>query len=186
MANPINWVLDADEVAALPLEERQERTAAIKETRRRMERHGSVLGPNDGSNKDTLREWLEGLERAHDYCGANDGLLLELLGQLAQGSLARCVATYLHNLAPQDRTWENVKNEIFRLFMNEEEVQQLRARLSELYQKPYEDAKTYGRNFQLHAQRAYDAQNLANALIQEQLVRMFISGLRDELSLIHI
>ena len=64
--------------------------------------------------------------------------------------------------------------------MNEEEEQQLRAVIGEIYQLPYEDAKAYGRKFQLAAQRAYTQADLDHNLVQEQLVRMFVTGLRDE------
>ena len=64
--------------------------------------------------------------------------------------------------------------------MSEEEAQQLRAKLSEIYQQPYEDCKAYGRSFNLAAQRAYSEENVIHPMVQEQLVRLFISGLRDE------
>ena len=126
----VDWALNAAAIAALPENERRDRLHGIKEVRRRMERHGVMLGSNDGANKETLREWLDGIERARDYCGANDWLTLELLGMLSQGPLARCVAAHLR--IPENRTWAIVKAEIYRLFMNEEEEQQLRAVIGEI------------------------------------------------------
>ena len=64
--------------------------------------------------------------------------------------------------------------------MSEEEQQQQRAKLVDLFQKPYEDVKAYGRRFTLATQRAYPAAHLANLMIQEQLIRIFITGLSNE------
>lgn len=152
----------------------------IKECRRRLERHGQSIGTNDGSNKEILREWLEAVERAMRYCHATDALTIELVGVLAQGSLARVIARFLEAQGEEAVTWLAVKDHIITVYMSDEESQQLRAKLLSLKQKPYEDSKAYSRRFNLAAQRAYTDENLAHLMVQEQLVRLFIKGIADE------
>ena len=160
---PINWALTEEEVAALPREQRKDRDDTIREIRRRMEKSGFLLGANDGSNKESLTNWLEGIERARLYCGANGKMAIELVGMLATGPLGRSVEAYLQD--QELATWEQVKAEVFRLFMSEEERQQMRAKIAELFQYTYEDAKAYAMRFKLAAKRAYTQEHMGNPLI---------------------
>lgn len=71
------------------------------------------------------------------------------------GQLARIVATFVANNQPAQLSQANVRAEIARLFMSVEEVQHVRASLTTIYQKPYQDVKSYGKAFALTTQRAY-------------------------------
>ena len=165
----------------IPIDERRLRVAATKELRRRLERHGTMIGTNDGTNKESLREWMDAIDRAGRFTEATDRLVMELVGCLAQGPLARVIVSFLENTPEAaNRTWDHTKAEIRRLYLSEEEAQQLRARLNEQYQKPYEDVKDYGRAFKLATSRAYTDEQQQGDMVQEQLVRLFISGLRDQ------
>lgn len=112
------------------------------------------------------------------YTNANYRITLETVGVLATGQLARVLAAFLANNPAGNLTLANVRTEIERLFMSKEEQQQIRASLANIYQKPYQDIKAYGRAFELTDQRAYAASDLVHNMIQEQLVRMLVTGLR--------
>lgn len=70
---------------------------------------------------------------------------------VGNGQLARVVAAFFVNNEPANLTWANVCAEIERLFMSEEEQQQIRAGMATIYQKLYQDADAYGRAFVLRA-----------------------------------
>ena len=161
-------------------EERRTLIMATKELRRRMERHGQHIGTADGTNKDSLKEWVDSIDRAIRYCQATDALTIELVGTLASGPLARVIATYLDTQPVGQQTWAGVKAEISRNYLNEEEKYQMRQKVEQMYQKPYEDVQTYGRNFKMAVARCYSDAELAQQMAQENLIKIFISGLRDE------
>ena len=159
--------------------DRQLLLMATSQLRKRLERHGTYIGTADGNNKEALKEWMEAIDRAVKYCNATDALTIELVGCLAIGPLAKVIANYLDAQLIGGQTWAGIKTEIGRAYLSEEENQQQRANLEKIFQKPYEDVKAYGRNFQLAATKAYTDAHFNNAMVQESLIRLFLSGLRD-------
>ena len=54
-----------------------------------------IIGTADVTNKDSLKVWIDSMDRTIRYCQATDVLTIELVGTLASGPLARVIATYI-------------------------------------------------------------------------------------------
>ena len=144
-----------------PVQQQRLNLEATKEVRRRLEQHAKRIGVIDGSNREALREWLQNIDHAAAWTGANDGLLLEMVGYLATGGLAIQIRTYIAQLAAgQHASWGGVKAGIEEAFLNEDEREYLRARVEQLTQNPYEDSREYGRCYREAVGRAYDPLDL--------------------------
>ena len=154
---------------------------ATREIRRRLEQHAKKIGIADGSNRESLREWIRGVDTASVWTGATDSLVLEMVGYLASGSLATQILEYLQASAPGDpATWDGAKAAIIRAFLNEDEREYLRSKAEKVTQYPYEDSREYGRRYREAVNRAYEPTDLQLPLIAERLTRQFVQGLRDK------
>ena len=69
--------------------------AASQEVRKKLERYGRNIGTTDGTNREQLRAWLEGVEHALEWTGASDKEGLEMVGYLMAGSLAIFVRNHI-------------------------------------------------------------------------------------------
>ena len=164
-----------------PVQQQRLNLEATKEVRRRLEQHAKRIGVIDGSNREALREWLQNIDHAAAWTGANDGLLLEMVGYLATGGLAIQIRTYIAQLAAgQHASWGGVKAGIEEAFLNEDEREYLRARVEQLTQNPYEDSREYGRRYREAVGRAYDPLDLQVPLVRDRLAKQYLHGLRDK------
>ena len=146
--------------------------------RNKLRDHAKSIGVCDGNDKSQLKTWLKAVDRAHGYTQANDAQIIELVGTLAIGPLAEVIANYLK--LHQQQSWLGVKQEVRRAYLSEEELQMQRNALRELYQKPYEDVQAYGRNFSLKVSQAYPDTGLDNPYVQESLISMYLTGIKEE------
>ena len=151
---------------------------ATREVRRRLEQHAKRIGTADGTNKEALREWIRGVEYAAVWTGANDLLVLEMVGYLTTGGLATALRHYVNRVGPQ-RNWEEAKQEITAAFLDEDEREFLRAKVDKIVQNPYEDSREYGRRYRNAVGQAYDPADLQLPLVSERLSKQFVQGLRD-------
>ena len=90
--------------------------AAAREVRAKLEKYGRNIGTTDGTNREQLRAWLEGVDHAIQWTGASDREGLEMVGYLMKGSLAIHVRNFLQQQG-QGVTWDSVKTEVRRAFL---------------------------------------------------------------------
>ena len=131
---------------------------ATREIRRRLE-HAKWIGVTDGTNRESLREWLRGVDNARTWVNAYDNLIMEMVGYLISGSLATMVGNYITESSPEEHTWIGVKNAIIKAFLDEDEQEYLHSKVDNVLQSLYEDYRT-------HVTRAYEAEESAVPLVQ--------------------
>ena len=157
----------------------QGQVAQEREMRTRLERHARTIGVSDGTSRDGVRTWVEAIDNAKTWTGASDGLILDMVGYLAQGALANLILTHLEGAGQAQRTWDSVKAAITSGILSEDEAEWLRKRVSTMTQRPYEDSREYGRRFQEAVRKAYSQQELNMQVVRETVVGQFVNGLRD-------
>ena len=107
--------------------------------RRRLEQHAKRIGTADGTNKEALREWIQGVDQAAAWTGANDLLVLEMVGYLTTGGLATALRHYVDRVGPQSN-WGEARQEVTAAFLDEDEREFLRANVDKIVQNSYEDS----------------------------------------------
>ena len=108
--------------------------------RRRLEQHANRIGTADGTNKEALREWIQGVDQAAAWTGANDLLVLEMVGYLTTGGLATALHHYVDRVGPQSN-WGEARQEVTAAFLDEDEREFLRANVDKIVQNPYEESQ---------------------------------------------
>ena len=151
---------------------------AGRETRRRLENFASRIGVNDGTNREGLREWIQGIDSAKGWTTAPDILVLEMAAYLSSGSLASLIRNSVDGQVHP--TWDNCKTQIINTFLNADEQEYLRSRVDNLVQNAYEDSREYARRFQEAVDKGYSTTDLGVDLIKKRLISLFINGLRDK------
>ena len=160
---------------------------ATREIRRRLQQHAKGIGMTDGSNREALRSWLQGVDNAAVWTNANDGLVLEMVGYVALGSLANHIMAFMHSAPPgTTRAWEEVKQAVIAAFLDEDEKEYLRSKVDHVVQSPYEDSREYARRYREAVGNAYDQQELQLPLVMDRLTKQFIQGLRDKSVRTHV
>ena len=154
-----------------------------KDRRIRLERFGRSLGTVDGSSREALRRWIDGVDYAQKWVGATDLMVLELIGALVGGALASHLLSFkeqCQNAVPaKEMTWDAVKAEIKKSFLDNDEEEFLREVVDRTRQQPYEDTRAYAHRYLEAIRKAYTADDLKVALTQERLIKRYISGLSD-------
>ena len=145
----------------------------VKEVRRRLEQFASRIGPSDGSNKEALREWLDAIDHAFSYTGNHDSLVIEMVGYLTKGTLAKVVREKMLATNEKDRTWELCKSMITENFLSVDECEFLRSKVEKLHQGPNEDIREYANKYNSAVSKAYTETELKVPLIQERLIKTF-------------
>ena len=153
--------------------------ARHRDIRTRLERHAKGIGNTDGTDRESLRQWLAGVDNAKVWTNAPDAMILEMVGYLTSGSLALLLRGLLDNPPVGGNTWAGAKAAIEAAFLNEDEKEFLRSKVDKLAQTAYEDSRSYGRRFSDAVAKAYSEQELAVGLVMERLVKTFVDGLRD-------
>ena len=165
----------------LQIQQQRLNLEATRELRRRLEQHAKRIGSTDGADKETLREWLRGIDHAIAWTRANDVLVMEMVGYLATGSLATLIERFIREADPgAARTWLQVRQAIIEEFLNADEKEYLRSKVDSVHQNPYEDPREYGRRYRETVTTAYDVTELQLPLVMDRLVKQFIQGLRDK------
>ena len=104
---------------------------AAREVRQRLEQHSRNIGPCDRTNREQLRNWIEGVDHALQWTHASNREGLEMIGYLMTGSLAIHVRKYVG--ANAGAQWQNIK-EIKRAFLDENEDEFLWEKLETIAQ----------------------------------------------------
>ena len=152
--------------------------AASQEVRKKLERYGRNIGTTDGTNREQLRAWLEGVEHALEWTGASDKEGLEMVGYLMAGSLAIFVRNHIKE-STGTVTWEEVRKAIKKAFLEEDEDEFLRDVVEKSFQRPFEDTREYGRRYREAVRKAYSTADVEVALVKERLIKTFVKGLLD-------
>ena len=80
---------------------------AGREMCRRLENFASRIGVNDGTNREGLREWIQGIDSARGLTNTPDILILEMAAYLSSGSLASLIKNAVDGQV--DLSWNNCK-----------------------------------------------------------------------------
>ena len=152
-----------------------------KEVRSRLERFARNIGPVDGTSREALRRWIDGVDHAKEWCAASDKDILEMIGALLGGALATHTIAFKKqkDKDAEDLTWKDLKAEIRTHFLDNDEEEFLRATVDRTRQQAYEDTRAYAQRFLEAVRKAYTTADLAVALTQDRLIRQFISGISD-------
>ena len=154
-----------------------------KDRRLKLERFGRNLGTVDGSSREALRRWIDGVDYAKAWVNATDLMVLELIGALVGGALASHLLTFKEKCSnaqpPKEMTWEVIKAEIKKSFLDNDEEEFLREVVDRTKQQPYEDTRAYAQRYLEAIRKAYTVDDLTVQLTQERLIKQYIRGLRD-------
>ena len=175
MAEALRAAQRAEENARLRLQ-----LDGTREIRRRLEQFASRIGTSDGSNREALREWIDGIDHAYAYVGNQDNLVIEMVGYLTKGTLAKVVRERMLALRDGERTWDTCKKTIIDNFLNLNEMEYLRNKVENMSQGPYQDMRQYANNFALAVDKAYTDAEQRIDLIQKSLIKSFVKGIRDQ------
>ena len=156
-------------------------TQGAREMRMKLEKFAKNIGPVDGSSREEVRRWLDAVDHAKKWVDASDVYILEMVGALMRGNLASHMLTYKGTVrdAGEVLTWDKVKKEIEKQFLDSDEKQFLRLSLDRMCQQAFEDTRAYAQRFKEAVRKAYTPEDLKIALIQETLIRTYVGGLRD-------
>lgn len=143
-------------------------------------RIGKNIFPVDGSNRVDLRKWIEGVNHAKTWTNATDSVIVEFIGGIIHGSLAEHVREFVFVNKKGEATWDEVKHEITKAFLGEEEPQFLRELVARNHQVGSETVREYGRRYVSDVNKAYSQQERAVPLIQENLINTFIRGINHD------
>ena len=143
---------------------------AMREVRRRLEQHAKVIGHADGTDREALRKWIQGVNHAILLTNANDQMVMEIVGYLTAGSLARVITQFMQD-HPNNVTWNGVRDAITTTFLDEDEREYLRNKVRSIKQAPYQDSREYGERYRDALRKAYTQVELATPLIIEGLIK---------------
>ncbi len=146
-----------------------------------MERHAKRIGVQDGANKSALREWLEDISSAKEWCAASDSIVLANVGCLVKGNLDTAIRDWIreYDLAGTNVTWALVRARIEGEFLDADEREHLRKKLEALRQSATQDVREFAREFDRASKLAYSLAELAVPVLLERIIRMFVAALRD-------
>ena len=163
------------------LEQQRLDLAREESTRRKLDNFARTIGQSDGSDKETLRAWLRGIDHAHDRTGGNNALTLDMVGYLVKGALIDVVTGTIAAVpAGQNATWAGVRTAIVQHCLGEEEAELLREKVLDMKQLPFESVREYTNRFTSAVARAYDANHIGQSMLIATLKRTVIKGLRSK------
>ncbi len=147
-----------------------------------MDKHAKRISVQDGINKTALREWIEEISSAKEWCNASEAVTLYTVGYLVKGRLDLGIRRWIRdfNNPGTEVSWEYIKNQIAIEFLDADEAEHLRRKLTLMKQSGKQDVKEFSREFDQAVHLAYTDIELAVPLILEMVVRAFITSLRDE------
>ena len=104
--------------------------------------HEKSVGSCDGTSKQEVRNWIQGVDRAETWIeGATDQAVVQMAASLITGPLA----THLTRLkeaaiqAQQQLTWAAIKTEIRRAFLEVDEEETLREVADNMVQRQHKE-----------------------------------------------
>ena len=147
--------------------------------RKNLQLYARTIMTCDGSSKQSLRRFLESLEIAQLWSGADDKSILELASRLVTGNLASAMSKFVHVEMNGSASWAETKEYIKEQFLGKDELSALRSQLLRMAQTSYETVESYGRRFDQKAQKCYAPEELTLSVIQEQLIKVFVAGLQS-------
>lgn len=147
-----------------------------------MDKHAKRIAVQDGTNKTALREWLEEISSAKEWCNATDAVTLYTVGYLVKGRLDLAIRNWIrdYDTAQVDITWQLIRTRIAGEFLDADEGEHLRKKLERMKQSVTQDVKEFSREFDQAVHLAYTDAELGIPLILERVVRSFIAALREE------
>ncbi len=147
-----------------------------------LDKHAKRIGVQDGTNKTALREWLEEVSSAKEWCAATDAATLATLGYLVKGRLDTGIRNWIreYDIANIAVTWQLIKNRIEIEFLDADDGEILRKKVEEMRQSSSQNVKEFSREFDHAVHYAYTDTELGVPLILERVIRTFISALRNE------
>ena len=79
--------------------------------------------------------------------GNHDSLVIEMVGYLTKGTLAKVVREKMLATDEDEGTWEKCKSMITENFLSIDECEFLRSKVEKLHQGPYEDIREYANKY---------------------------------------
>ena len=155
---------------------------AANNRREQLRCHAKSIGACDGDNMDELRKWIANIDATIPcISGLTDEDVISMATTLMRGSLKIHVAKLLQGAADAQTplTWEGLKKEVQKEFLESNEEALLREIFHKLVQYDHENTQAYTRRFKEALRYAYSATDQAYGVVKQELVKKYINGLRD-------
>ena len=137
-------------------------------------RVGTFSGEGNGAQ---FTQWMKEMERVRIALKADD----ERMKFIALQTLSGQAADFATGLIKTDAqlTWDRLYAQLRERYSDLADVLFARQRLKRLKQKKVESVQNFFQRIISLADESYPGQNLANNVIQEQLIEIFVDGLLD-------
>ena len=150
----------------------------VRNVRKELEKHTNKIHPCDGRNREELRSFLEKIDNMQVWTRAGDQEMIRALGPLMIGNLGATVSNFIFVANNGNNvTWDDVKAEILRVYLGEDEPKHRRDMVNQCRQGLHESVREYGRRFQELTRKAYTAQELQDPIRRETLMHTYINGI---------
>lgn len=129
----------------------------------------------DGSNPSDFLDWLAKIERAASASRWSNKYKCWLVANLVEGRAAQTLDSCSSDVK---HSWKELRRKLVKRLISPQHFEHMRNELRRLHQKSSEDVYVYINEFRDKARKAYA--NDTSGKYEEELIRMFVSGLTSE------
>ena len=174
-ANP--GAAQAEHAGALPMDILAAHFTRLEKEMRASGAHSSIPKFSGEQSGAKFNQWCKDLNRIRVALNADDDRMRFLTLQTLTGQAAE-FASSLIRIEPLI-SWENLKEQLRQRYSDLADVLYGRQRLKRLTQKADENIQNFFQRLVSLAEEVFPATELGQPLLQEQLIEIFVDGIRD-------
>lgn len=179
-AKEIDWV---DQFCREHMESSCSKEFLEKRAIRELEKQGKCVTVSDGTDKGSLRVWLEAVGEAGEISGAGNSEIAKFALANSRGNLRKVIfSAWKENC---NVSWEALKSHITSTLLTADEMTYLRDQVTNMFQLQHEEEPSYCQRFWDAVYKAWPPQ-LMDEQILTMLLSQFANSLRDPQTRWHV